>query len=237
MESSISELTLKTGPEQKQELTQKGQKFLELCQELSVIDNDTLLTADDLVTRGAREIKLIKAFIDPHIDRANKAHKALTQDRLKMIAPIKSGQAGLQQKMRVYKEEQDRLRKIEEAKVHAEAHKKQEETQKVEEDRRLAEAERLEKEGRNEEAESVIDAPIPVAKQYIAPVVQNNTPKLNTIFIDKWEADVFNEALVPDEYKIINQGMLNRRAQDTKGMISIPGCRMVNRGTSRTSTR
>lgn len=223
--------------QEKQELTNKGYRFLEMAKGLAVTDDESLLKADDLNTMGAREIKLIEAFINPHIRRANDVHKALTQDRAKMMEPIKQGKRLIGGKMAEYRNEQERKLKKEQARLAEEARKKEEEAKKAEEDRRLAEAQTLADQGRKEEAEAILNAPAPAPKQFIAPPPSIVVPKTNTSFREKWEAEVFDKALVPEEYKIVDQGALNKVAQATKGKAQIPGCRMICKQIPVSSTR
>jgi len=107
----------------------------------------------------------------------------------------------------------------------------QEKKRKDEQDRldRAAEKKRLElevkaktlrEEGKEDKADRVEEK----ATEVIAPIAAPRVEKPQGVhYTAKWYGDVTDFALLSDEYKIINQPMINKIMQATKGTISILG--------------
>ena len=49
-----------------------------------------------------------------------------------------------------------------------------------------------------------------------------------TKFIDNWKAEVTDFALLPDEYKVVDQVKLNKAAREQKEAFKVPGAKAVN---------
>lgn len=156
--------------------------------------------------------KKILEFIDPHIDRANVAHKALTADRRKMTANPDEALATVDGKLNAYNREKEHERQVEQARL-----------QKIEEDKRIAEAAELEEVGDAEAAEEHLDAPMPV------PQAPPAVPKLqDTVRIrEKWTLKIVDATLIPDEYRVVDTPRLEALARTQKGAFSVAGCEAV----------
>ena len=75
-------------------------------------------------------------------------------------------------------------------------------------------------EGKEDKADRVEEK----ATEVIAPIAAPRVEKPQGVhYTAKWYGDVTDFALLSDEYKIINQPMINKIIQATKGTISIPG--------------
>ncbi len=209
--------------EQKQELTERGNKFLELARGLRIETDADFQRADELNSKGAREIKAIKEFMDPHVKRAHDAHKALTADCKKMIDPIDQGCRMIGTEMAKYRQKKEQERREEEARLAKEEAERQAQARKAEDERRLAEASELEAQGKKEEADAVVNAPPPSAKTLVLPQPQTSIPKTKTSFREKWSARVVDFAKLTDDYKLPNQKALDGIAQSTKGKVKIAG--------------
>ena len=106
---------------------------------------------------GIKHIRrTIAETFDGPIKQAHLAHKEMVAAKKKHDGPLDEAEGIVKLKMGDYSEEQERI-------ALAAQQRKEREAREVEETRRLAEAEALEKEGRQAEAEQVIEAPIVVA--------------------------------------------------------------------------
>ena len=62
------------------------------------------------------------------------------------------------------------------------------------------------------------------ASQVIAPKVEAYIPPVQGQYSKTvWKARVLNKLAVPDEYKVVDQSMLDKMAQATKGAVKVPG--------------
>ena len=93
-------------------------------------------------------------------------------------------------------------------------------------DRKLAEAEKLAEEGKEEEAEKVIEQAAIEEKQ-VAPPPPPPKPKGIT-YVDNWKAVIVEPTLVPRQYCIPDQQALNKHAKANQGKIPIAGVEFVN---------
>src|ERR1035437_6949283 len=141
--------------------------------EVKEIEQSTALSlskaqAFTIVTRehyelGAAELRLIAglkkqidATFDPIIKAAFAAHKIAVGEKKKHEAPLLEAETFLRRKMVGYDQEQERLRREEEARLQKIADEKAAADRKVAEDAALAEAQALASAGQQEEAEAVI---------------------------------------------------------------------------------
>jgi len=142
--------------------------------------------------------------------------------------------------MLTYTDEQERIRREEEARLQREADKKREEAEaKAEEARRQAEeaqkkadearragdeeaARKAEAEAKKQEAKA--DKQEEKAATIVAPTLAPRVIQANGVsYRDQWTAIITNAEIVPNDYKIVDIPKLNKVAQATKGMITIPG--------------
>ena len=89
-----------------------------------------------------------------------------------------------------------------------------------------AERVRLEAEARRVEERSEAKAQTMETKaaQVVAPEVHASIPLVAGQYIKTvWKARVVDKKAVPDEYKVVDQGMLDKMAQATKGAVPVPG--------------
>ena len=88
----------------------------------------------------------------------------------------------------------------------------------------------MELKGELTESVQVIEVQAPVAKSV-------RTDMGTTTTVDHWKAEVVDFALLPDEYKLPNQQMLNAVARTYKNIRTIPGVRIYNDPDIRTTAR
>lgn len=176
----------------------------------------------------------VAEFFRPHKDRAHQAHAALCAEEKKALLPAQEHEARIKRALVAYTTEQDRLRRIEEQ-------RKRDELRRQEETRRLDEAAALEREahetgdaGMREQAQQLIEAPIP-----LMPVVVDTpaAPKVSGLsFREVYKAEVSDlltlvKAVAAGQQPITllqaNQTALDGMARALKDALAIPGVRLV----------
>lgn len=188
-----------------------------------VVDNESMARANTLLMDIRAIRKEIDATFDPIIKKAHEAHKAANQAKKNAEAPLIEAENYLKPAIRKYMDEQERLRREEEARL-------REEARKAEEERRLQEALLAEQEGNHEEAEAIIqEEPVFIPP----PIVENNLPKVDMrLFRKTWKVRVVSlkalvqaaaktDTLLP--YLMANETALNQLARATKGAVAIDG--------------
>lgn len=179
---------------------------------LVIVDNETYTKADQfcVVLKGL-EKEVINDFKDSK-EAAHQAHKKITAQEKGHLDKLIPPRNMVKQKMSAYQDTQERIRREEEDRLRIEA-------QKAADDEALRQAEQAKAEGRHEEAEAIIQAPV-----YVAPVVvPNNIPKASTGIRKMWTFRIVNPALVPDQYKIIDESALRKQALATGNSLAVPG--------------
>lgn len=133
----------------------------------------------------ALEKKVDEAY-DEHISAAFSAHRSLVAKKKKYAEPIEEARRIVKGKMLVFQQEAERLRKIEEDRINAEAKKKAE-------DAALADASAAEKSGDHEAAAAIISQPIVVAHR----TSESFLPKAQTrVSSGRWGATVIDPLFV-----------------------------------------
>lgn len=204
-----------------------------------------VITSNEQYSAVAERLKVITSFkrkvqdfFAPHKKRANDAHKALCDDERKIIRPAEADEAKLKSALVAWSTEQDRIRRAEESRL-------REEQRRQEEARRIEEAAALEREANatgdlalKEQAEALIEAPIPVMP------VQAETPappKVDGIsYRDVYHGEVTDiDALVLAAMKDKtgqlrgylkiepNQSAIDAMARSLRERLAIPGVRLV----------
>jgi len=168
-------------------------------------------------------IKQIDDVFKPMADKAFQSHRAITGKWAEIKKPLTNAMDIVTGKVRAYIQEEKRKAEAVEARL-------REESRRLEEERMLAEAAELEKEGRHEEAEEVIAAPI----QVITPTVRPDVPKYDarTFRPPTPKARVINKAKFiawvaasPDRLDMVdaNERALNAKAKSMGKSLNIPG--------------
>lgn len=111
-----------------------------------------------------------------------------------------------------YTEEQNRKAREAQAKADQEA--------RIAREKAEAKARELEAQGKTEKAQAMQEK----ADSFVAPIITPATPKVNGQAIkEMWYAEVTDFKALPDDYKIVNQSLLDKSAQASKGKLNIPG--------------
>ena len=146
---------------------------------------------------------------------AHKAWKAVTGKEADIMRPLVNAEATVKKKMLAYAQEQERIRQAEQARINAEN-----------EAAAAAARAKLEREAAKLKTPELREARLEQAAAIVAPVVELApvTPVVKGQAIRKtFKAVVVNVSILPREYMLPNQQMLDAVARSTKGAIAIPG--------------
>jgi hypothetical protein len=192
----------------------------------SVTTADEFRLAGELLTGIKTLRKEIADTCDPVIAAAHRSHKAATEQKRKLEAPLVEAENLLKASMAKYQRDEDDRRRREEARL-------REEARKAEEQARLEEALRLEAEHEPELAAAVLEQPAAV----VLPPVLPPAPKVDGISTRKlYRAEVTDvralcrgiaDGSVPLNLVAPNQTALNQMAVALKDSFAVAGCRVV----------
>ncbi len=179
-------------------------------------------TAEDYKD-AMKDLRGIKVFIkeakeywkDP-VESAHKAHVSVKAKANAMINPAEAAEKTLKFKIDEYDKELERQAKIAQDAANAKA--------KAEADKLLARAETQAAKGNEAAAEALRERA--VMAEAIVPVIPTPEKEEGVSKRKKHTIIVENIELLPREYMIPNQKLLDSMAQTTNGTIKIPGCRV-----------
>jgi len=187
--------------------------FPDQARALQVTSNDTYQAAGGLLIQIKGLRKKINETFKPMKAAAVKAHKAVLEQERIADAPLVKAENIIKPALAKWDMEQERLRRVEEQRL-------QELARKQEEDRRLAEAVAIEQAGDKKLADQVIAAPVEVAPVIVA----KSVPKVQGIsYTERWTYRVINPAIVPAEFKMLDEVKIGQYARAMKSAGRIPG--------------
>jgi hypothetical protein len=198
----------------------------------------TITSADHYAAEAGR-LKGIKAFqkkvaefFDPLKRKASESHKALCDAERKALQPVAEDETAIKRALLAYDQEQERIRRIEEARL-------REVARQEEERRRLDEAAALEREAAaTGDAELMEEAIALIAAPVEAPVVhlERSTPKVAGIVTrEVWKGEVTDllklvkaAAENPQLLNLLipNNTAVQQMAKALKGALNVPGIRV-----------
>ena len=180
---------------------------------ITVIDNATMLQADELIKSMRLVRKEIGLAFDPIIAKAFAAHKEAKAQKDKAELPLIQAEEFLKPQIKKYLNDQEMIRLLEENKRRLEA-------QRREEEERLAAAAQLEAERHQDEAEHVLATPTPI----VMPTVAKTTPKTDMrLYGKKWTYRIINADLIPREYLMPDEKKIGAMARSFKQNCKIAG--------------
>ncbi len=229
-------------PSNKDSLQLEAQTWAARARDLLISSTESCTDASYLL-RSIKGIRSdIQTWFAPHVEaametkrRAEDARKALVNEQLRMEAPLIEAETHIKRALLVYEQDQERLRRSEEARLQAEA--------QVEAERAtLAAAAELERTagltgdaGMLAEAYDILDQPIQAPVVSVKPFM----PKVQGVtYRDQWKAhpDIDVRALAaavasgkaPANFLLPNLTAINQFARATQGTQDISGVRFVN---------
>ena len=198
-----------------EDVQKESQTYAVKAQELAlaVKDKESYVAAAEFLVAVKGFRKRVEDAFGPMVKATHTAWKAACDLRKTADAPLDKAETILQPALDKFRREQERIRAEKEAKLQAEARKRAE-------DERLAAAIEADKNGKSEEAEALIQAPV----QAPVVVLPKATPKVEGASVRRtWKARVTNAYLIPREYLMVDEAKLNSVAKALKEGFSVPG--------------
>lgn len=188
--------------ELKQEVTAAAQA------EIAVVDQVSFSAANDMIGRLQTIRKeVVDRFAGPK-KKAAEAHKAVCELEKSFLAPV-------DEKIRLLKDSTTNWYAAEQKRIAAEEERKRKDAEAL-----AALSAEAEESGETAlAAEAVVAAALEQATVTVMPKCAGTSMR------EVWKAVVEDIAKIPREYLIVNQAMLDKVAQATKGAIPIPGVR------------
>lgn len=209
--------------------------------------DDYKQAADFKITLAGWRKKITEEFA-PMKEAAHKAHKAITAKEGEYLKPITDAEATLKTSIIKWQDEQEAIRRIEQARIEAEARAAAEADRKRREEEAAAIRKAEEEAALNAAIAAGADdvAPLPPVGAYIEPAPYIPPPvaaptyeKVTGLGITRrWSAEVFDikklcravaDGVVPESYVLPNQVALNQRATADKQSMVIPGVRSAQK--------
>lgn len=178
-----------------------------------VVKNQTDYNLAGDVLKGikglAKRLEEERKKITSPLDAAKKAVQALfvpQQDKLDAAERL------IKNAMIAFTDEQERIRRAEEAKLQEKAEKERQEA--------LRKANEARAKGNEAKAEILEEKAASVVAPVLAPRVEQTA---GTSFVVRYSAEVIDFALLPDEYKVVDQKKLDAMARALKDGFNVPG--------------
>ena len=215
--------------EQKAEqLTKEIAPELAVASEIVVHDSESYKMAGETWKSLTCLEKKISEYWQPDVSSALKLHRSLVAKRDAMLIPVGEQKNFLRLGMKTFEDEQERIRRAEQARL-------EEEARKAAEEAALAQAVALEQNGHKAAAEAVIAAPVVAPAVY----VPKTTPTgFGNATRRVWGAEVVDlmalvkavaSGQVPIQAIEANLVFLNQQARALKSALSYPGVRSVEK--------
>ena len=220
--------TLATIETKADELNREILPELSVAAEIVVRDSDSYLMAGETWKSLTALEKKIKVYWEEDVSSALKLHRSLVAKRDAMLIPVGEQKNSLRLGMKTFEDEQERIRRAEQARL-------EEEARKAAEEAALAQAVALEMNGHKAAAEAVIAAPVVAPAVY----VPKTTPTgFGNATRRTWGAEVTDllalvkavaAGIVPLQAIDANSVFLNQQARALKSALSYPGVKSVAR--------
>ena len=200
------------------EMTTNAKQTLTTCQNLKIKGQEEYSYAGECLKQVKSKIANLedkRKEITRPLDAAKKAVMDLFRKPLDMLS---EAECIIKRGLLTYQQEQEKIRREEEAKLQAQARKEEERKRQA-----LAErARKAEAEGKTAKAEELRQKEIAVFVP--VPVVPNQVEKVGGISTKTiWKFKIVDPNSIPREYLIPNDVMLGNIARATKGTLTIPG--------------
>jgi hypothetical protein len=220
--------TLATIETKADELNREILPELSVAAEIVVRDSESYMMAGETWKSLTALEKKIKAYWDEDVSSALKLHRSLVAKRDAMLIPVGEQKNSLRLGMKTFEDEQERIRRAEQARL-------EEEARKAAEEAALAQAVALEQNGHKAAAEAVIAAPVVAPAVYVpkaTPTGFGNATRRT------WGAEVTDlmalvkavaAGTVPIQAIEANTVFLGQQARALKSALHYPGVRAVEK--------
>lgn len=215
--NALAEFKLPTIPNQK-EASKLAVPVIDNANALKIKDDDSFIASWALIERHDVALKKVGEMFDPFVDALHKLHKMAVAMRAQFLNPIEASKRALFEKRAVYRKEQERL-------AQEERDRQAEILRKAQAKDLTKEAKREEKAGNTEVAtvlrEQAATLPAPVIP--VAPAVPKQS---GSVVKPVWKFAVENEALVPAEYRVVDESKIRKVVNALGSAANIPGVKV-----------
>lgn len=174
--------------------------------------NEDYLLLDQMCVAAKQREKNGESLYRDVIKEADAHHKGLIAKLKAYVGPTVEFIKLAKVKMDIFRQEQEKIRQVEERRL-------QEIARKMEEDRKLAEATMAEQAGDKAEAEQILNTPVEVPTV----VLPKSMPKSSTVIRKIKKYRVINESAVPRQYLIIDGTKIGQVVRALGFQANIPG--------------
>jgi hypothetical protein len=218
-------MTTQTHESEVQRLTAESQAILEVAQDFKIV---TVAHYEDAaadlraIKAKAKELDDLRRSMTRPLDDAKKRIMSLFERPLSLLTQAESG---IKRAILAYRNEQERIRALEEARLREVARKEQE--------RLMARAAKATAMGKDEKAEALEEQ----AQNVLVPIVPLMEPKISGISTRQtWHAEIVDKAeliravaagQVPDVVLVPDMPVLNAQARALKAALNYPGVKAV----------
>lgn len=199
------------------ELQKKANTTLEKIDHLKIENLETYRFAESYIVEIKEFKKQVNGFLDPIIKATNEAHKMAVAKKKSLLEPVEEKEELCLSKMRTYQIEQER--KAQEA--IAKAKEEEDRLRKEQEAAMLETAIKAEEAGKPPEiVDAIANHVIPI---HVAPEIENLPDYDKRTFKDKFDYKVVNFDLIPREFLKVDESKVKAQIKVTKGKTNIPG--------------
>lgn len=195
------------------------QEVQSLPKTFEITSNEDVEKINIVLRRVIEMIKHVESELNPQIKLAHESHKAAMATKKKLLEPLETVEYNINVALRNWQVKKEAEAKTLQDKINKQlAEAAEEQRKKVELEAKNATNEWDKEVAVDKLADIKTDSvELAVCKEAIAPKITGQYKKSN------WKARVINPELVPDEYWIINESMLDKVAKMTKGEEKING--------------
>lgn len=192
---------------------------LDAAKALKVVDEDTYTQAMELGRQCDSRSKRVESIWADAKTKSYAAYKTILDTINSFIKPLQEAKKVVGQKAYTWKRTEDEKRRQEEVRL-------QEEARKKEEEKRLQEASQLAAEGKEEEADTVLEEPLIVELPKVEPVVKIEKLAMR----ENWQFEIVDEKIIPREFCVPDKVKIGKTVKILKGDTQIPGVRAYDIG-------
>jgi len=203
-------------PVDAQQLVTQTEQDLAIAESFSISSNDGYAQAGEILKtiKGRyRDIENKRKDMTLPLDETKKRIMDFFRQPLERLA---SAERLIKGAMLSFTQEQERIRRLEEARIR--------ELARLEQERRDRELEQRISQAQQDGDTAKAETLLATATEIATPVVLSQKPRVEGVkTMTRWKFRIVNEALIPREYLMPNERLLADTATKTKGSLEVPG--------------
>jgi hypothetical protein len=197
-------------------LKKTGCDAVEYAKTIAITSDADFNKAGEALVRIKRRIKEVADFFSPMKQAADRAKREILDKERSVLAPFETAKQIISSAVQLYNDELNRVA-AEKFKADRAA------ALKIAEDARIAEAVAAEQRGDNVMAERLVTVPVvPAAVPH-----PRTAPKVAGLsFRTEWRFEITDSAIVPPEFKVVDESLVRAAVKQQKEACKIPGIRV-----------